>query len=89
MKYCEYFPWPLEKITRKNLLQDRLKGTYSSHSIFFITYESDQKARELQYTDLERLCLCKHLSLFGLFVSYEENEVLSIHPLGSYSQHFI
>jgi hypothetical protein len=40
-----------------------------------------QPARVLNYTTLERIAGCKHLSLFDRILSYEENEVLQIRPL--------
>ncbi len=43
----------------------------------------------LHNTKLERLGKYKPSSLSGLFISYEENEVLWIQPQGLYSQHFI
>jgi hypothetical protein len=64
-------------------------GPYSQHFIFIVTYEQTLKARVLYTTKLERLGGYKHSSLLDLFVSYEENEVLWIQPLGPYSQHFI
>jgi hypothetical protein len=38
---------------------------------------------------LEKFGSNKHYGLFGQFVSYKENEVLWIRPLGPYSQDFI
>jgi hypothetical protein len=49
---------------------------YSQHSIFFVTYESAQKARLFHNTKLERLTSAKHCNLLGLFISYIENKVL-------------
>ncbi len=49
---------------------------YSSHFIFFVTYEWVQIARMLHYTRQERLPMDKHPSLLGLFISFEENKVL-------------
>ncbi len=40
------------------------------------TYESAQQARLLHNTELERLASDRHSNLFGLFVSYDENELL-------------
>jgi hypothetical protein len=40
------------------------------------TYESAQQARLLHNTELERLASDKHSNLFGLFVSYDENEII-------------
>ncbi len=37
-------------------------------------------ARVLQYIRMEKLVKDKHSNLFGLFVSYEENEVFWIWP---------
>ncbi len=77
------------------------QGPYSQHSIFFITYESAQKARVFHNTMLERLTSDKHSNLLGQFLSYEENEVLWIctqnstafnksgHKLSFVSVHFI
>ncbi len=53
-------------------------GTYSKHLIYFMIYKSDQKARVLHTFKLERLDHDKSSSLLGLFLSYEENEVLWI-----------
>jgi hypothetical protein len=39
--------------------------------------------------DQEGLIVTNTLNLLGLFVSYDENEVLWIRSLGFYSQHFI
>ncbi len=60
----------------------------SQHFIFSITYECTLKARVLHNTRLKRLGSNKHSSLFGTVISYDENEVLWIWPLGLYSQHF-
>ncbi len=48
-----------------------------------------KKARVLHYIRLKRIPGDKHFSLFGPIMSYEENEVLQIRDLESYSQHFI
>ncbi len=52
------------------------QGPYSQHFIFFVTYELAIITTVLHYTKLERLAMDKHSSLLGIFVSYEENEVL-------------
>jgi hypothetical protein len=60
--------------------------------MFIVTYELAQQARVLHYNRLESLASNKHsnlLGLLGLFLSYDENEVLWIRSLGTYSQHFI
>ncbi len=49
------------------------------HFIFFVTYARSNKL-VLHNTRLERLVREKHSSLFGLFGSYEENEVFIIWP---------
>jgi hypothetical protein len=49
---------------------------YSQLLIFFLTYKSDQKTRLLHNIKLERLANEKHSNLLGLFITYEENEVL-------------
>ncbi len=54
---------------------------HSQHSIFFVTYESAQKARLFHNTKLKRLTSNKHPNLLGQFLSYEENEVLWIRTL--------
>jgi hypothetical protein len=64
-------------------------GPYSQHFIFFITYEWAQQARMLDYTWLEKLARDKHYSFLGLFISCNENGILCIWDLGTYSQHFI
>jgi hypothetical protein len=43
----------------------------------------------LHYTRPKRLSRDKNSSLLGALINYEENEVLSIRPLGPSSQHFI
>jgi hypothetical protein len=43
----------------------------------------------LHYTQLDRLASNKHSSSLDPFESYNENKVLLIQSLGSYSQHFI
>jgi hypothetical protein len=43
----------------------------------------------LHYIRLERIRGDKHFSLLGPIMSYEENELLRIRDLESYSQHFI
>jgi hypothetical protein len=48
-----------------------------------------QKVRMLHYTWQERLARDKPFSLLGTLISEEENEVLCIHLLVLYSQHFI
>jgi len=52
------------------------QGTYSQHSIFFVTYESAQYARVLHNSRLKRLTSDNHSNLLGQFLSYEENVVL-------------
>ncbi len=52
-------------------------------------YELVQKARVLHNVKLERLTRDNHSSLLGSFLSYEENEVLWIQTLGTYSKHLI
>ncbi len=42
----------------------------------FVTYKRTKEARVLHLTRVEKLGSDKHSSLFGLFVSCEENEVL-------------
>ncbi len=59
---------------------------YLQHFILFVTQEW---ARLLHYTMLERLATEKHSGLLGPFLSYEENEVLWIRAREPYSQHFI
>ncbi len=54
---------------------------YSQHSIFFVTYESDQLARLFHITKLEGFTSAKHSNLLGQLLSYEENEVLWIRTL--------
>jgi hypothetical protein len=54
---------------------------YSQHSIFFVTYESAQKARLFHNTKLERVTSAKDTNSLGQFISYEENEVLRIRTL--------
>jgi len=51
---------------------------YSQHSIFFVTYESDQLARLFHITKLKGFTSAKHFNLLGQLLSYEENEVLWI-----------
>ncbi len=63
------------------VLRIRTLGTYWKHFIFFMIYESVQKARLLHTVKLERLDKDKHSSLLGPFLSYEENEVLWIQTL--------
>jgi hypothetical protein len=53
-----------------------VQGPYSQHSVFFVTYKWEQKASVLHYIRLERSSRNKYASLLGLFVSYQENEVL-------------
>jgi hypothetical protein len=64
-------------------------GPYSQHFIFFVSFESAQQARLLYNINLERLASDKQSNLLGQSVSYKENEVLWIQPLGLYSQLFI
>jgi hypothetical protein len=45
--------------------------------------------KQLYFTRLERLSNDEHSSLLVAFISYEENDVLWIQPLGLYSRHFI
>jgi len=52
------------------------QGPYSQHFIFVVTYESAKQAGLLHITKLERLASDKHSYLLGLFISYEEKEVL-------------
>jgi hypothetical protein len=42
----------------------------------------------LHYAKLESLAMDKYLSLLGPFISYKENAVLLVRPLGLYLQHF-
>jgi hypothetical protein len=53
-----------------------IQGPYSQHYIFFVTYESAQKAKRLLNIRLQRLSKVKHSKLLVQFVSYEEKEVL-------------
>jgi hypothetical protein len=63
---------------------------YSQHFIFSITYKSAQLTGVLHYyTWLDGLANEKHCGFTSPFVSYEEKEVLRIHPQGPYSQHFV
>ncbi len=55
--------------------------TYSQHFIFFVTYEQSQLVRILHYIKLERFASDKRSNLLDLFLRYEENKVLWIHPL--------
>ncbi len=50
--------------------------------IFFLTYRWVQKARVLNYLRLERFTMDKQFSLLGLFLSYEEYEVLWMQQIG-------
>jgi len=43
----------------------------------------------LYYTRPEKLAREKHSSLFGPFISYEENKVLRIRPIGAYDLNFL
>jgi hypothetical protein len=49
---------------------------YLQHLIFFITYKAAQKDKVLPNTQLEKFAREKRFSLLGLFLIYEENEVL-------------
>ncbi len=62
---------------------------YLQHLIFFITYKAAQKDKVLPNTQLEKFAREKRFSLLGLFLIYEENEVLWIHTLELYLQHLI
>jgi hypothetical protein len=59
------------------------------HFIFLVTDKWVWQAGVLHFTRIERLAKDNHDSLMGPFVSYKENELLWIWPLGSHSQHFI
>jgi len=50
--------------------------------VFIVTYELAQKARVFHTTRLERLASNKHSNLLGLFVSYDDKEVLLIRSQG-------
>ncbi len=67
----------------------QLLKTYLQHFIFFVAYEWAQQARVLDYTRLERLACDKNSSLLGKLISYEQNYVLWIWHLETYSQQFI
>jgi hypothetical protein len=41
------------------------------------------------HTGPEKIASDKHSSILGSLISYEENKVLILQPLGSYSQNFI
>jgi hypothetical protein len=49
---------------------------FNQSFIFCATYELAEQARVLLKTRLERLASGKHSNVLGLFVSYDENEVL-------------
>jgi hypothetical protein len=51
------------------------QGPYSQHFIFFLTYELAQKASVILH-QATRFSSDKPSSLFGAFISYEQNEVL-------------
>jgi hypothetical protein len=53
-----------------------VQGPYAQHSVFFVTYKCEQKASVLHYIRLESFSRNKYSSFLGLFVSYEENDVL-------------
>ncbi len=53
-----------------NIAQSRI------HYTSYLTYEWAEEARLLHHTWLKRLAGDKHSSLFGHFISHEENQVL-------------
>ncbi len=63
--------------------------SYSQHFILFITYTRAQWPIVFVPGNTFLLSVMKHSSLLGPCVSYEENKVLWIWSLESYSQHFI
>ncbi len=83
------FLGPFVSFGENEVLWIRDQGPYSQHFIFFATYKWAQKAWVLNNTRLEKLASNKHSSLLGQFLSFGENEALSIRDDGPYSQHFI
>jgi hypothetical protein len=51
-------------------------GPYLQQLIFFLTYKFAQYGRALNDTGQKGFPVMKRSSLFGAFISYEENEVL-------------
>jgi hypothetical protein len=49
---------------------------HSQHSIFFVTYELDQRVRGFVIVKTFQPSVMQYSSLLGQFVSYEKNEVL-------------
>ncbi len=62
---------------------------YSQHFIVFVTYKQAQYVRVFVTGKHLKLGVMQQSSLLGWFISYIENKVSWIQPLGPYSQHFI
>jgi hypothetical protein len=58
------------------MLKLKKQRPYSQNFIFFVAYKWAQYASVLHYTRVERLASLKYSSLWGPFISYEENEFL-------------
>ncbi len=67
----------MKKIRAINRIPElaRSQGPYPQHLIFSLVMKGPNKL-VLHYTKQENHSWDKHSSLMGLFVSYEENEVL-------------
>jgi hypothetical protein len=68
----------MKKIRAVNKIPElaRSQGPYPQHLIFSLVMKGSNKLVVLYYTKQENHSRDKHSSLLGLFVSYEENEVL-------------
>ncbi len=87
-----YWPSSLTACSQKGRTQLKIQpqGPYSQQIIFFVTYESVQKARVLHNIRLQRLSNVKSSNLLVQVVNYDEKEVPFIGKnKGPYSQHFI
>jgi hypothetical protein len=79
----------IRKLQRKWRVVNTIPEALFRMLCFLCNLQMAHKQEFLNNTLLEKLASDKCFSILGSFISYEENKVLWILPLGPYSQHFV